>query len=105
MPIGAFVVGFVVLNFFLFCNVSRIPRCPELIWAVPFEPFAVVTSSGQHYEIPTRDHAGLNPKGSRVVIWFDDDSSITISSLHILALEKKTLPGGSNSEQDCGGNG
>ena len=72
--------------------------------AVPFEPFAVVTSSGRHYRVPTRDHAGLNPKGSRVVIWFDDDSSITISSLHIVALEKKPLAGGSNSEQsseDC----
>lgn len=60
----------------------------QFLSAAPFEPFSVVTSSGRHYTVPTRDHAGTNPKGSRVVIWFDDDSSITLSSLHIVALEK-----------------
>jgi len=29
-------VAFVVLHFFLFCNVFRIPRRPELIWAAGF---------------------------------------------------------------------
>ncbi len=36
MPVGAFVIGFVILHFFLFCNVFRIPRRPELIWAGTF---------------------------------------------------------------------
>lgn len=30
------IVGFVVLHFFLFCNVFRISRPPELIWAMAF---------------------------------------------------------------------
>ncbi len=66
--------------------------------AAPFEPFSVVTSSGRQYSIPSRDHAGINPKGSRVVIWFDDDSSITLSGLHIVALEKGSVTGERNSD-------
>ena len=30
------IIGFVVLHFFLFCNVFRIARKPELIWAAAF---------------------------------------------------------------------
>lgn len=29
-------IAFVTLHFFLFCNVFRIPRLPELIWAAVF---------------------------------------------------------------------
>jgi hypothetical protein len=53
----------------------------------PFVPFSVVTSAGQKYRIPTPDHAGFNPRGTRVVVWFDDDSSVTLSALHLTALE------------------
>jgi hypothetical protein len=54
----------------------------------PFEPFTIVTTSGARFPVPAADHAGLNPRGSRVVVWFDDDSSVTISGLHIAAIEK-----------------
>jgi hypothetical protein len=54
----------------------------------PFEPFTIVTTSGMRYPVATADHVGLNPRGSRVVVWFDDDSSVTISGLHIAAIEK-----------------
>jgi hypothetical protein len=37
------VVGFVVGHFFLFCNVFRIPRTPELIWASAFTGLAAST--------------------------------------------------------------
>ena len=57
--------------------------------AAPFEPFAIVTSSGDRYRIASADHAGIHPRGSRVVIWFDDDSGITVSGLHIVAIEKE----------------
>ena len=30
------IIGFVVLHFFLFCNVFRISRPPELVWAAVF---------------------------------------------------------------------
>jgi hypothetical protein len=56
--------------------------------AGPFEPFVIVTSSGQRYRVPSADHAGISPNGGRVVIWFDDDSGVTISGLHIVAIEK-----------------
>jgi hypothetical protein len=55
-----------------------------------FEPFSVVTSSGVRYRVPSADHIGFNPHGSRVVIWFDDDSSVTVSGLHIVAIEKES---------------
>jgi hypothetical protein len=58
--------------------------------AGPFEPFCIVTSSGDRYRIASADHAGTHPHGTRVVIWFDDDSSVTVSGLHIVAIEKET---------------
>jgi hypothetical protein len=58
--------------------------------AGPFEPFSIITSSGDRYRIASADHAGIHPHGSRIVIWFDDDSSVTVSGLHIVAIEKET---------------
>ena len=58
--------------------------------AGPFEPFSIVTSSRDRYRIASADHAGLHPSGSRVVIWFHDDSGVTVSGLHIVAIEKET---------------
>jgi len=60
----------------------------QLLQAGPFEPFFIVTSSGSRYRVATADHADINPQGNRVVVWFDDDSSVTVSSLHIVAVEK-----------------
>ena len=57
--------------------------------AGPFEPFIIVTSSGHRYRIASADHASIHPHGSRVVIWFDDDSGVTVSGLHIVAIEKE----------------
>lgn len=37
------VVGFVVVHFFLFCNVFRIPRAMELVWSAFFFLLAGVT--------------------------------------------------------------
>src|ERR1700730_7461722 len=60
----------------------------RLLDARPFERFSIITSSGKQYEVPSPDHAGINPTKSRIVIWFDDDSSVTLSALHIAAIEK-----------------
>ena len=62
----------------------------HLLQAGPFEPFSIVTSSGDRHRIPSEDHAGIHPRGSRVVIWFDDDSGITVSGLQIVAIEKES---------------
>lgn len=61
----------------------------QLLDAAPFEPFFIITSSGHRYRVASADHADINPQGSRVVVWFDDDSSVTLSGLHIAALEKE----------------
>ena len=61
----------------------------QYLHASPFEPFQVVTSSGHRYRVATADHAGINPLGNRVVIWFDDEGSVTVSGLHIVAIEKE----------------
>ncbi|MGH7967449.1 MAG: hypothetical protein ACREIC_01850, partial [Limisphaerales bacterium] len=45
----------------------------------PFEPFVIVSSSGNRYRVPSADHATINPQGSRVVVWFDDESGVIIS--------------------------
>ena len=62
----------------------------ELLENGPFEPFFIVTSSGKRYRVTSADHASTNPRGSRVVVWLDDDSSVTLSGLHIVAIEKET---------------
>jgi hypothetical protein len=40
------------------------------------------------YFVASRDHAFVNPRGSRVFIAFDDDSSIIVSPLDITAIEE-----------------
>jgi hypothetical protein len=61
----------------------------QRLQAGPFEPFVIVTSSGHRCRVATADHAGVNPQGSRVILWFDDESSLDISGLHIAAIEKE----------------
>ena len=65
-----------------------IAQVSDCLQAGPFEPFAIITCSGHRYDIPSADHAGIHPRGSRVVIWFDDGGSVTLSALHIVAVEK-----------------
>ena len=67
--------------------------------ASPFQAFTIVTSSGRRYPVPSADHAGLNPQGTRVVVWFDDDSSVTISGLHVVAIERGITSTGGKGEQ------
>ena len=38
--------------------------------AAPFDAFTIVTTSGKRYAVASADHAGLNPTGTRVVVWF-----------------------------------
>ena len=57
--------------------------------ARPFEPFLILTSGGNQYRVPSAEHAGINPRGNRVVVWFDTGGSVTVSGLHIVAVEKE----------------
>jgi hypothetical protein len=69
-----------------------IAEVKRLLEAQPFEAFSVVTTSGKQYQVPSPDHAGISPRAGRMVIWFDDDSSVTLAGLHIAAVEKASPP-------------
>ena len=68
------------------------PDVRQYLSAVPFETFSLVTSRGHRYAIASPDHAGVHPRGNRIVVWFDDDSSVTLSAMHIVAIEKNGSP-------------
>ena len=61
----------------------------QFLHSGPFEPFVIVASSGNRYRVPSADHATINPQGSRIVIWFDDESGVIIPGLHIAAVERE----------------
>ena len=65
-----------------------IPRIRELLHSIPFVPFTIRTSDGREYNIPTADHAAINPKGSRVVVFSDDDSQAEVAAFHVAAVTK-----------------
>lgn len=60
----------------------------RLLGTRPFQPFVVVTTGGNRHPVPTAEQAGLSPRGTRVVICFDDDSGVTVPGLHICAVEE-----------------
>jgi hypothetical protein len=50
---------------------------------VPFVPFAVRTSYGHEYSVPTVDHAFITPRGNRVVVVDDEGTTAVLGPLHI----------------------
>ena len=60
----------------------------RLLDTQPFEAFSIVTSSGQRYFVASHEHAFINPRQTRVTVFFDDDSQVSISALHIVAIEQ-----------------
>ena len=66
-----------------------IPEIRRLLEARPFEPFTVRTSDGRKYPVPTSGHAKLNPRGTYLIVFFDDDSHATVSALHLVAVMEK----------------
>lgn len=59
-----------------------------LLGCRPFLPFVIVTRSGYKYRVASAEHAGINPRGSRLHVWFDDDTGVTIAEANIVALER-----------------
>ena len=62
------------------------PEIRRLLESSPFKPFSVRTSDGREHAVPTADHAKLNPRGTYLVVFFDDDSHATVSALHLVAV-------------------
>lgn len=67
-----------------------IPRNKELLHTTPFSPFTVRTSARREYIVPTPDHAAVNPKGTYVVLFSDDDRHADVAGLHVAAVVKQT---------------
>jgi hypothetical protein len=61
----------------------------ELLRARPFVPFYVLTNGGNRYRVESADHADINPRGTQIVIWFDNESGVTLAGLHIVGVEKE----------------
>lgn len=59
----------------------------QLLAVRPFKPFFILTTGGNRYPVPSAEHAAVDPQRSRVVVWLDDGGSVTISGLHIAAIE------------------
>jgi hypothetical protein len=60
--------------------------------ATPFIPFIIRTSDGREYSVPTADHAYITPRGNRVIIAKDDDSTAVLGPLHINAVVDSKAP-------------
>jgi len=71
---------------------ATIEDIQRLLGQRPFVPFLIVTRSGQSYRVASAEHTGINPRGSRVHVWFDDDTGVTIAEANIVALEKEVAP-------------
>ncbi len=65
-----------------------IQRIKELLAAAPFVPFKIKTSDGNEYIIVTSDHAAVTPNSGRVFVFGDDDRTVTLAGLHIVAVEE-----------------
>jgi hypothetical protein len=67
-----------------------IPRIKELLHSMPFSPFTVRTSDGREYTVPTADHAAVNPKGTYVVVFSDNDTHANVAGLHVAAVVEQS---------------
>lgn len=52
----------------------------------PFAPFAIRTSDGHKYRVPTVDHAKIHPCGHRVAVFDDDGTTALLGPLHISSI-------------------
>ena len=59
----------------------------QMLAARPFQPFVVHTADGREYRVPTPEHAQVSPRGGRVSIWADDDTTIILPALLISGLK------------------
>ena len=55
--------------------------------ATPFEPFTILTTDGNKYRVPHPDHALISPRGTRVAVFDDNDTSAMLTALHIVAVK------------------
>jgi hypothetical protein len=59
----------------------------RLLHASPFVPFFVKTSDGKQYRVRHPDYVAISPRGGRITVYADEETSTTLSALHIRAVE------------------
>jgi hypothetical protein len=59
----------------------------RLMNAEPFVPFFVRISDGKQYRVKHPDYVAISPKGGRVSLYDDEETTTTLSALHIVGVE------------------
>jgi hypothetical protein len=67
-----------------------IKQVQELLLATPFAPFKIRASDGKEYVVRSPDHAFLSPSEGQVIVFHEDEVHVTLSGLHIVAVEQQT---------------
>ena len=58
----------------------------RLLHAEPFVPFVIRTSDGKQYRVKHPDYVAISPKGGRITVYADEETSTTVSALHMVAV-------------------
>jgi hypothetical protein len=58
----------------------------KLLHAEPFLPFMIKTSDGKQYRVKHPDYVAISPKGGRITVYADEETSTTLSALHMVAV-------------------
>jgi hypothetical protein len=59
----------------------------RLMHAEPFVPFVIKTSDGKQYRVKHPDCVAISPKGGRITVYADEETSTMLSALHMVAIE------------------
>ena len=62
----------------------------KLLIARPFVPFTVHVADGRQFHVPTFEHAHVLPRGNRVDVYTDDNSTNFLPTLLISGLTMAT---------------
>jgi hypothetical protein len=58
----------------------------KLLHAEPFVPFVIKTSDGKQYRVKHPDYVAISPKGGRITVYANEETSTTLSALHMVAV-------------------
>ena len=62
----------------------------KLLHAEPFTPFVIKTSDGKQYRVKHPDYVAISPKGGRITVYADEETSTTLSALHMAVVAPLT---------------
>ena len=58
--------------------------------------YAIIEADGKQYRVKHPDYVAISPKGGRITVYADEETSTMISALHMVAVEpqRTRLPKG-----------